>query len=271
MRKTVFILFTALFAMTQSAAFAQLSTRENVEPYVFQAGTRPSTGDFSIFIGPSFTEIQDIFDSDVSFRGLPYLNFKYYKSQNLVFRIGLQLYSLTDKASGTQEVSGGSGEEGSESATPQMSTKNSDAQFHFRLSPAVEYHFSSKNLLDVYAGGFLPFGFDRYGKTNELTFDGKTSSNNVSQTPFVMGLGGFIGLQTFISDLPLAIGFEYGISWLMRAGSQYKYTSTDAEGKEQVYYSKEKDDANPAFTKLSVSKNEIGGDFRVTISYFFNR
>jgi subtilase family serine protease len=102
-----------------------------------------------------------------------------------------------------------------------------------------------------------------------MSDNNNTYRNNVTQSPFVLGVGGFVGLQAFIADLPVAVGFEYGLAGLLRAGSQYKYTVTDNNGKDQIHYSTVKDDSNPAFKSLSISKWELGGDFRVTISYFF--
>src|SRR5574344_2544185 len=209
------ILMITLLSLMGQVTFAQLSTRTNAEPYNFKVGTRTTEETCGLYVGPSFSEIKDMTDNKVNWRGLPYLNFKYYKTDKLVYKIGIQLYSKSESLSGEQEISNST-----------IETKGSNSETYFRLSPGVEYHFNSNNLLDVYTGAFLPIGYDHFGLTNEAG----DYKNNITQTPFVFGLGGYIGLQTFIADLPLAIGLEYGLSYYGRFGMQYKHTITDNKG-----------------------------------------
>ena len=76
------------------------------EPYsrTIRTGNRPAYGDWGIFIGPSFSEITQMLDKDISWRGLPLVNIKYYKDDNMELRLGLQLSKTKDKVKGDLKV-----------------------------------------------------------------------------------------------------------------------------------------------------------------------
>ena len=267
-------------------AQAQLSQGETYSTKIV-TGNRPTMGDWGLYFGPSYAEVVDFIESawtqgEVAF-GLPLINLKYYFSDRIEMRMGVQynghkssmdgsytkdfdeVYSFTDEHFGTRTI------------------KELDKSFtrRFRLAPGVAYHFSPKNVLDVYVGATIPFGTDSESSTYEsenyqlLTAENGThtlqkidSKNNMSYSSFVIGIGGFIGLQAFVADLPVALGFEYGLTGMLRTNDKAYHVTTDASGNTQSYYTT--DGSSQHFDSVSNSSKYMGSDLRFTITYFFN-
>ena len=130
------------------------------EPYsrTIRTGNRPGSGDWGIFIGPSLSEISNMLDRDITWSGFPLVNVKNYLNDNLEIRCGIQLSRVSYKESGDLLVD-------DVDYTSIMKVKEE----FYRLTPGIAYHFSSKNLLDVYVGATLPFGVskDKYISTKQ--------------------------------------------------------------------------------------------------------
>ncbi|MBQ2906744.1 MAG: hypothetical protein IJE47_03105 [Bacteroidales bacterium] len=247
------IVMILLFVASTSQMFAQISEGE---PYsrTIRTGNRPGYGDWGIFIGPSLSEIGQMIDSDITWRGLPLVNVKYYMEDNLELRLGLQLSKSMEKIKGDLIVD----ERGS------IYSRYVDGNSYYRLTPGIAYHFSSTNLLDVYVGANLPFGLssEQYvNETGDMLFSQKRSS-------FEIGIGAFIGLQCFVADLPVAIGVEYGFSGMKYLGQKYENIIVDEDGVEQVFYSTTQW-SDDEYSTLKSSNGFFGSDIRLTISYFF--
>lgn len=252
-----------LVACSAVSAVAQISEGE---PYsrTIRTGNRPGSGDWGIFIGPSISEIDQMLDYNISWKGLPLVNIKYYSSDELELRCGIQMSSSTNKFAGdyiTYEYDFENDVliEGSESLSNKMK------EMYYRITPGVAYHFSSKNLLDVYVGASLPFGVTGDKYINII--DGKNYGTQ-TRTSFEIGLGAFIGLQCFVADLPVAIGLEYGLSGYKFLGQKYKNITVDEDGVEQIYYTTSQYD-DEQYSSLKKSNGYLGSDVRLTISYFF--
>lgn len=228
------------------------------EPYsrTIRTGNRPSSGDWGIFIGPSLFEIEQMLDKDVSWRGLPLVNFKRYRSDNIEIRCGIQLSNTKSKQNGEMITNEGNGD---------VQTSVKDQESFYRLTPGIAYHFSSKNLLDVYIGANLPLGLSLEKHIN--VYDGDNVGTK-TRSSFEIGLGTYIGLQCFVADLPVAIGLEYGLTFYKYFGQKYKNIDIDEDGREQTYYTV--DSYSPIqYSSLKSSQGYIGSDVRFTISYFF--
>ena len=251
MRKVeiTFLLF-ALLGCVSLTSVAQLSTRENLPSHI-KSGTRPTAGDFGFFIGSSFGEIVDMVDQDIEVRGVPLLNFKYYSSDRNVFRLGLQYYKTSEKLKGELE-----------SSSLEVSDIRSESMF--RIQPGYEYHFSPKNLLDVYVGAAIPLGYER------KKFENGTEDDGVKTSRFTLtaGYNVFIGFQSFVADLPLALGVEFGISGIRHSGLKYKHEVTSG-GSTTTYYTTDEYGVGAQYSELKYKKYEAGADMRITISYFF--
>lgn len=247
------IVMILLLVASASQVFAQISEGE---PYsrTIRTGNRPGYGDWGIFIGPSVSEIEQMIDRDITWRGLPLVNVKYYMEDNLELRLGLQLSKSKRKIKGDLIID----------ETENIYARYVNGESYYRLTPGIAYHFSSKNLLDVYVGANLPFGIssDQYvEEAGDMLFSQKRSS-------FEIGIGAFIGLQCFVADLPVAIGVEYGFSGIKYFGQKYKNTFVDEDGVEQVFYSTSRW-SEDEYSSLKSSNGYFGSDIRLTISYFF--
>jgi hypothetical protein len=240
--------------------FAQIS--EGItNSTVIRTGNRPGAGTFGIYVGPSLNDILNLVDKNVSWRGFPIVNFKYYHSSQLEFRLGLQFYSISTKTKGTILVDNG--------VAPTFNTRTKES--YNRITPGVAYHFSSKNIVDVYLGASVLLGYDIDIK-DWTSSDDVAMVNKVKRTSFVMGGEAFIGLQCFVADLPLAIGLEYGISALGELGQKYKHEvgSRDGSTSTQIFYTLDGQFGSTEYSKLSSTKGNVGNDVRLTISYYFH-
>jgi len=263
MRKILLFSIIALFCLP---GFAQISTRENQEPSVFKTGTRPQKGNFGIWIGPSITEFIQMADDNINWRGMPLINFKYYTSDRFVFRVGLQIYNKSHGLTAKQRL------------TDSVDLKHSKSNTYFMITPGVEYHFTPKNVVDVYVGGSLPLGCNSIiNKTSYSLGKDKIKYNQI-QNQFLFGFGTFVGLQCFVADLPLAIGLEFGLSGFGKFGGAVKNVVSEMNEKgkyeEKVYYTHydaEFDEGMMQAKKISTSKFELGYDLRITLSYYFGK
>jgi hypothetical protein len=215
------ILLISLIALFGYSTFAQLSTRENVDPYVFKTGTRPEKGDIGIWIGPSVSEIIHMIDKDLNWRGMPLLNLKFYSSDNFAWRLGLQIYNKSQ------------GLKAKETLLDSVDAKMSKSKTYFMLTPGFEHHFTPKNICDVYVGGNLPIGTSSDVHKNSMTVGKNKIYHNTSQNQFLLGIGAFIGLQFFVADLPLAIGVEGGLSGLGKFGGTTKHVYSEPNEKNE--------------------------------------
>lgn len=248
-----------LILIGSAPVMAQLSEGE---PYsrTIRTGNRPGAGDWGLFIGPSFSEIGQMFDYEITWRGLPLVNVKYYTDDNFELRCGIQACNLTYNTEGHYYYD-------YDGTLQQYYVNNKDSEYLFRLTPGIARHFSPTNVLDVYVGASLPFGVNGVKYINEINGQGNGS---LERNSFEIGIGAYIGLQCFVADLPVAIGLEYGLSAVKFFGQKYKNTITDEDGNEQVYYTTEPDYGwATQYSELKRTKGEAGADLRFTISYFF--
>ena len=255
-------------------AVAQMTTGKPSSK-VIRTGNRPEAGDFGIYLGMTSEMFNGIIDKELQMQALPLINFKYMVSDQFEARIGLELYktSSTLKGNYTQDI-----EEQSFSLPSATKNSSSNAMFY----PGVAWHFSSKNILDVYVGAELPIGWDSSTSLSEsgtVEMVGETgnymsiiSSSTTTKRAFVIGIGAFIGIQAFIADLPLALGAEFGVSSRFDTGVKYK-TVTEVTGNDtQTYYSSAIENLpgeNVDYDSLKARTGEIGGQFRFTLTYYF--
>lgn len=269
--KKAFITLTICLAFV-GLAQAQLSEGETYASKIVN-GNRPEYGDWGLYFGPSFMEIKELVNPQISVVGLPLINVKYYATDKLEIRAGLQYGGKTTKANGNFNQEYFLEDNTIEKSIPLVSKNFSR---NFRFSPGVAYHFSPKNILDVYMGASIPFGFDAQSSINESEFYKNENGDlkkyiykdNASYNSFVLGLNAFIGLQAFVADLPLSLGFEYGLSGLLRTNDQTYHENTDMDGNIQKYYTSNK--LFHEFTSLDCRSKYMNSDVRFTITYYFN-
>ena len=283
-----FFITMALCLAFVGLAQAQLSQGQTYSTEIV-TGNRPGAGDWGLYFGPSYSEIADLVNTwnsqDEKAFGLPLINLKYYLSNRTEMRIGLQYNGHTTNASGNYDVDFddiyyGYYEENFGTRNIPMTDKYYTRRF--RVSPGIAYHFSPKNILDVYVGASLPIGVDAMNSiyetenyqvvTNDATGTHSLQKyevkDNYNYNSFTIGLGAFIGLQAFVADLPLSLGFEYGLTGMLRTNDKWYHEVADGEGNSQSYYTRDGDYLH--FDQLTNKSKYMGTDFRFTISYYFN-
>lgn len=223
---------------------AQITTGES-SAQVIRTGNRAEAGDFGLYLGATSTIFKSLMNVDeASVEALPLINFKYMVNDKLEARIGLEWWSVA-----------GIGKSSGEDDNGNFETKGKTKETKKYLTPGIAYHFNSSNLLDVYVGAELPFGWGSTVETSYADFKGKDADvdNKSRENNFKVGLGGFVGLQSYIANLPLAIGVEYGISSMKNIAS-----STIVTDEKQDYK-----------TKGTEADWKVGHQARLTLTYFF--
>lgn len=240
-----FLLVVAL--MGGLAAQAQITTGETTNQVV-RTGNRAVEGDFGIYFGLTSDLVKDLISKDTKVSGLPLINLKYMVSDQVETRLGFQWYAKNQILDNYEP-------DGDDySYVGKVSDKSNSVMFY----PGVAYHFNKSNILDVYVGGELPIGGAGLGK-NYYADDEDNDAKHYSATQFNIGLGAFIGLQAYICNLPLAIGFEYGVSCM------YNHLS-NGQFSQDGYTIKDLGDVSPLFKD---NKFRLGNQARLTLSYYF--
>lgn len=264
MRKFTFLTKSLLIAVVLcvcavSQAFGQISNGSPTARTI-KTGNRPGAGDWGLYVGLSLDQIKALKDKEINWKGIPILNFKYFASDELELRLGFLGNSKSVKAKGSLY------DELWEGSTSNF-IKQKDGEYVFY--PGVAYHFSPTNILDVYVGCDIPIGYsyDKY----IYQYDGKNDGTQ-TRSSFELGFEGFVGLQCFIADLPLAIGVEYGFGAMRYFGQKYKNIVLDEDDNEQTYYTTDKDEDDPTtfYKDLKRQKGKFGSEIRFTVSYYFN-
>lgn len=277
--KRLFITMALCMAFV-GLAQAQLSQGQTYSTKIV-TGNRPGAGDWGLYFGPSYSEIIDLVETmgsqtEKAF-GLPLINLKYYAGDRAEIRMGIQYNGHNSKTDGTYTQ-----EYGEDYGNRELYSNYHYGSRRFRVSPGFAYHFSPKNVLDVYVGATLPIGVDAMKQVDESNyyqeiFNPETEEYSLKQyemkdnqkySSFVMGVGAFIGLQAFVADLPLSLGFEYGLTGMMRTNDKVFHEVTDYEGEIQAYYTNGLDDFH--YDELSNKSRYMGSDIRFTITYYFN-
>lgn len=206
---------------------AQISTGES-SAQVIRTGNRAEQGDFGLYLGATTTMFKDLSSVD-DFKALPLINLKYMFTDQVEGRLGIEWWKKSETTdNGTYE------------------TKSFESSMLFY--PGIAYHFAKSNILDVYVGGELPFGWGSCGE--------EYKKEEVNASNFNIGLGAFIGLQAYVCNLPIAVGLEYGVSTMYATASDGTLTQDGMTI------------ARP-YEDMDASRWTIGHQARLTFTYFF--
>lgn len=234
MKKT--ILFVALLGIA-SAASAQLSTRENQDTR-YKFGGRPVAGDMALTFGltinnASFGDASDSTRSISVWNRLGRGNLitvKKFIQDDIAVRAGLRLYRDSRSLKGELDSTAQLG-----NVLSEVEFKNSTREY--MLVPGIEKHFSNSNIFDVYVAGDLYLGFGRDKSINSTTDRQSRTTSTTMTTPYtIVGLGGVIGFNVFVLDLPVSLGVEYGLSAFWQLGNKTKVEVEEASGDSYEYF-----------------------------------
>lgn len=276
MKKTV--LSFALLGVC-SLASAQLSTRENQDTR-YKFGGRPVAGDMALVFGLTLnnTAFGDSGTRDISTwnrlsRG-NLLTFRKYIQDDIAVRAGIRLFRDSRTVKGTLDST-----QFVPSTLSEFEYRSS--QREYMLVPGIEKHFSSSNIFDVYVGGDLYLGFGRDRSVESYTFR-QSANNNVHKmtTPYtIVGLGGIVGFNVFVLDLPIALGVEYGWSAFWQLGNRTKHEIESGSDSYEYYTvgndpnaAAQQNPANGQYSDVSqrYMRMETNDQVRLVLNIYFN-
>lgn len=213
---------------------AQISKGQSTSQ-VLRTGNRAEEGNLGIYFGATSDMLLGLSNANVKLEALPLINLKYMSSDEFEVRCGIEWC----KKSETKEA---------------KANDTTESESKFLLSPGVAYHFNNRNLLDVYVGGEVPFGWGSYSEEED--------KEDKAAAYFRFGLGAFIGLQAFIGNLPVAVGLEYGLGMNYRSVSDGIFTDSDNNIYQTNAYEFKED--------VDMSRFFMGNQVRLTLSYYFD-
>jgi len=144
---------------------------------------------------------------------------KKFIADDLAIRAGLRLYRDSRSLKGEVDSIPTTGT--GQWTLSEVEFKESSREY--MLVPGIEKHFSSSNIFDVYAAGDLYLGFGRDKSVNSQTNTDGDVTSTTQTTPYtIVGLGGVIGVNVFVLDLPVSVGVEYGLSAFWQLGNRTK-------------------------------------------------
>lgn len=269
--KKIQISFLALSLLFSVNGMAQLSDREN-NASKLKIGARPVNGDMGFSVIASNDEIRDWLggaaDTTTERFMMPTFVYRYYLSDDMVFRFGMKSNKENSRREGTIDpnVNGIGG----------LTAKTDiDNMSEFFFIPAIEKHFLNSNIFDAYIVGSIPLGYLTEKEVTDRTYEfGDFTKHTMTKKSVGYGLGLHFGLQAFIADLPLAVGVEIGGTGIGFRGEKFKHEVSNSVGgvvTNQVYYTFKDDPANVKYSDLKSNSFEADGNFRVSISYFFRK
>lgn len=240
MKKILFLMALVLGSLTTQA---QITTGENTAK-VIRTGNRAQKGNFGLYLGATTDMIKGLTDGDVKINALPLINLKYMYTDKTEFRFGFEFWE----------------KDSTYSAPNKTDCKLNESRYMFY--PGIAYHFNNKNLLDVYVGGELPFGFASEKSTEAVNESAGAYPAGYTYTKdqsfFRVGAGAFIGLQAYLGNLPVALGLEYGVSALYSHCYNNTLSKDDYKFEDKYNYN------------TSSSKFKLGHQVRLTLAYYFN-
>lgn len=223
--KLLFVLFAISFKLS-----AQLTTREN-EEVIVKLGARPQKGDMSLMFAydiiPDSVKKANLYSGNF-LRAGDLLTFKYYLNDNIAFRGGLRLTHKSSDTKGAYEDSTYYFVNQINSPGGKSTMRNALLVREYIFVPGIEKHFSKNNFFDVYTGADFFIGFGKERGINNIDFtNGDYSRIKTRMNTQIIGVGGLIGLNMFIAQLPISIGLEYGINALYIGGMKTRINRED--------------------------------------------
>lgn len=272
------VLTSLLFAALTLPGFAQLSTRTN-DALNEPLGARPQAGamalTFGLDLGGLFggdSTVASLDNSNNLASGNP-LTFRYYNTNDVVYRAGIRLYKSSEKFTGSTDSTTQANGGGQDFTLTDREYRSSMREYV--LIPGIEKHFSAANIFDVYIGGDLYLGFRK-----DMTIDNTERSNGdfdkLTQKTgsAVIGLGGVVGFNVPIAQLPIALGLEYGwnAKWTKGGKTQNEVDKKSGSTTTNLTYYTQDGDSN-AYKDLKTSRfgMDTNQNVRLVLNIYFNR
>ncbi len=276
------LLFVALVTVACGTASAQLTTRDNNATNV-RLGARPVAGDAALcfnipIVGRSENDGNDagLYNGNLFGAG-DVLTFKYYNTDDVAYRAGIRLKADNIVTKGTAADS--------TALTPQFEGDVSEnikrtVSREYVLAPGIEKHFNATNIFDVYVGGDVLIGLGKDKTVDQEDYNnGDKSYTTRSTGTTIFGLGGVVGFNVFIAQLPVAVGLEYGLSgkWIFGGKTKVEREITFGSTSESAEWIEQDVDGlgnGDAIQYSDLSRRQFNMDtnhnVRLNIHIFFN-
>ena len=275
-------LLLALILTVSIGAYSQLSTRE-VSSVSVPLGNRPQAGDAALqFVFP----ILNMSANDGTEAGLysgnffgsgDMLTFKYYNTEDIVYRAAIRIYADNKNNKGNELDSTDNYPFPQSDIISEFDERSASREFN--IAGGIEKHFSNTNFFDVYVGGEALIGLGKDASDNNYTFaNGDYSKVKTTTNTNILGVAGVVGFNMFVAELPVSIGLEYGLSgkWIFggptKVVSETKFGSGSANSNE--YYSQADDlfGRNRSYSKLKTRQfnMETNNNIRLNIHIYFS-
>jgi len=260
-----FLIFTFI---TGNIVFGQLTERLN-DSTVYRFGTRPKKGTMALSVGFNFNDT--IFSNfKLGNQGI-FIMGRYFITDRTAIRGSIKMSKYSHASRGyeldtTQTFS-----------TSQIVHDLKRTKRFYAIMPGIERHFKYHNMFDIYFGGDAIFGLSRAQKITNDEYTSNIYSRESMTTPETdLGLNGVIGMNFFVGDLPLSIGFEYNASMIWKLGGKTHVVRETRDSNGNVnkddYYTEDADaDGNPDpyfYKTLRRRFAEGNQSFRVSLNFY---
>ncbi len=160
---------------------------------------------------PSSLEVQVNLAGEGSTVLAPSLKYRYFLSENLAIRFGLNYAGSKDTENFTENADG-------TGATGSTEYKESA----FSVAPGIEYHFAGTDRLSPYLGLAIAFGSGKYTETYD----------NSDGTEYVDGLTGDYEAPIGVFGFSLLAGMDFYVAENLFLGAEFGWGSTSTTIKE---------------------------------------
>lgn len=268
------ILFSAFIGLFSYASKAQTTLTERVDDVnVYKVGNRPSKGTKVLTFGLNLNDTDgNLFSKYNLFQKGNLITGKYFISDRTAIRGGIRLSKESNVSGGDIDTSltGGS----------VISNQLKDVTRNYAIMPGIERHFSYNNFFDIYGGGDLYLGFEKNRRQLDEDYtNGFYTHRDAKTTTTKVGVGGVIGINVFVMDLPVSVGIEYGIAGIWNLGGKTHVVEdvNDPLGKRtNDYYTQDKDafgnaDGSTSYSKLKKNSSslETNSNVRILLNIYF--
>jgi hypothetical protein len=267
------ILYAAILGILHTTVSAQTLTERVDDVSTYKIGNRPAKGTKVLTFGLNINDTDgNLFSKYNLFQKGNLITGKYFISDRTAIRGGIRLSKESAVSGGDVDttLTGGS----------IVSNSLKDVTRNYALMPGLERHFSYDNFFDIYAGGDLYLGFEKMHRLFEEDYtNGFYTHRDAKTTTTKLGLGGVIGINVFVMDLPVSVGVEYGIAGVWNLGGKTHVVEDvkDPLGERtNEYYTQDRDafgnaDGATSYSKLKKNSSslETNSNVRVLLNIYF--
>ena len=266
------ILLSAMLGLYSHVMKAQALTERMDDATIYKMGNRPEKGTKVLNYGLNLNDTEgNLFSKYNLLQKGNLINAKYFISDRTAIRAGLRVSKQSTHSGGPVDTS-----LTGMSITAVRLKQNVST---YAIMPGIERHFSYSNFFDIYFGGDLYLGLNRNRTVNNQDYaDGFYNHTDKRTNTPQLGVGGVVGLNIFILDLPISLGIEYGVMGIWNLGGKthvIEGVNDPLGARTNNYYTQSTDalgnpDAN-SYSKLKTGSSNIdtNNNLRLLLNIYF--